>query len=182
MPLPSMLRHRTYLQPTDYTRNIQQIISANATAEFNTIWQEHASSGRAYTLISDDLSHSLIKLQNDLEESNLFDDEILRRNVMSRAIPKSLLEQVGLETLMKRLPVNYAHSMFSSYLASVSCPSACWGGRIKAHSLVISDSFTCMVPMLVSSTSIPSFRTCIDKLEDRGSGRFWFWLLLYYNF
>lgn len=36
----------------NYTRNIQQIISANGTAEFNAIWQEHERTGKAYTLIS----------------------------------------------------------------------------------------------------------------------------------
>jgi glutamate dehydrogenase len=35
-----------------YTRNIQQIISANGTAEFNAIWAEHERTGRPYTLIS----------------------------------------------------------------------------------------------------------------------------------
>lgn len=35
-----------------YTRSIQQIISANATAEFNTIWAEHERTGRSYTLLS----------------------------------------------------------------------------------------------------------------------------------
>ncbi|KAL8278108.1 hypothetical protein RQP46_009568 [Phenoliferia psychrophenolica] len=102
----------------NYTRNIQQIISANATAEFNTIWREHEVSGRAYTLISDDLSQSLIKLQNDLEESNLYDNEKMRRAVMARAIPRSLVDQVGLDTILERLPHTYAHSIFSSYVAS----------------------------------------------------------------
>ncbi|KAM0748372.1 NAD-specific glutamate dehydrogenase [Meredithblackwellia eburnea MCA 4105] len=101
-----------------YTRNIQQIISANATAEFNTIWREHEQSKRPYTLISDELSQSLIKLQNDLEESNLYDNEKMRRAVMARAIPRALVEQVGLDVILERLPHIYAHSIFSSYVAS----------------------------------------------------------------
>jgi glutamate dehydrogenase len=102
----------------NYTRNIQQIISANATAEFNTIWQEHENSGKPYTLISDDLSQSLIKLQNELEESSLYDDEALRRAVLSRAVPRTLLDQVGLDKLLERLPVTYTRAIVSSFIAS----------------------------------------------------------------
>jgi glutamate dehydrogenase len=66
------------------------------------------------------LSLSLITLQNDLEESNLYDDLVLRSAVLSKAIPKALLEQVGLKTMMARLPEIYSRSIFSSFVASVS--------------------------------------------------------------
>ncbi|KDE06845.1 glutamate dehydrogenase [Microbotryum lychnidis-dioicae p1A1 Lamole] len=102
----------------NYTRSIQQTISANATAEFNTIWAEHERTGTPYTLLSDQLSQSLIKLQNELEESSLYDDAHLRQAVMARALPKVLVDQVGLEPLTARLPPTYAHSIFSSFLAS----------------------------------------------------------------
>lgn len=38
---------------------------------------------------------------------------------MAKAIPKALLEQVGLIKLMKRLPDVYSRSIFSSFVASV---------------------------------------------------------------
>lgn len=95
-------------------------IQTSVPPQFNTIWQEHARSGRPYTLISDDLSQSLIKLQNDLEESNLYDDVKLRRSVISRAVPRTLLDQVGLDKLMERMPESYALSVFASYVSSVS--------------------------------------------------------------
>ncbi|KAI5476655.1 hypothetical protein MNV49_007433 [Pseudohyphozyma bogoriensis] len=101
-----------------YTRNIQQLISANGTAEFECLWDEHAETGRPYSLISQDLSQSLVELQNSLEESSLYEDEKLRNAVMSRAIPKSLREKIGLETILERLPEVYAHSLFSSYIAA----------------------------------------------------------------
>jgi len=37
---------------------------------------------------------------------------------MSRAIPKVLIEEVGLDTLISRLPPAYAHSIFASYCSS----------------------------------------------------------------
>ncbi|GAA5982795.1 hypothetical protein JCM11641_004626 [Rhodosporidiobolus odoratus] len=101
-----------------YTRSIQETISANATSEFNAIWAEHEKTGRPYTLLSDDLSRKLVQLQDEMEQSSLYDDEKLRRAVMARALPKVLLDEVGLDTLLSRLPAAYAHSIFSSYIAS----------------------------------------------------------------
>lgn len=37
---------------------------------------------------------------------------------MSRAIPKVLLDEVGLDTLITRLPPAYAHSIFASFCSS----------------------------------------------------------------
>ncbi|BGP18089.1 NAD-dependent glutamate dehydrogenase [Rhodosporidiobolus nylandii] len=101
-----------------YVRSIQETISNNATNEFETIWNAHEKSGRPYTLLSDDLSRKLVQLQDEMEKSSLYDDEALRRAVMARALPKVLVDKVGLDTLLSRLPSAYAHSIFSSYIAS----------------------------------------------------------------
>ena len=115
-----------------YVREIQEKITENAAAEFQCIWREHArlQGAKPRTLISDELSSKLNALQAELEESDLFDDEPSRRGVMRRAIPKTLVDQVGLETLLKRLPVQYQRALFSSYVAShfVSC-HALYGRR-----------------------------------------------------
>lgn len=114
-------------QPTLQPKSVLLLFPSNRYSpilQFNTIWAEHEETTRPYTLISDDLSQSLITLQNDLEESNLYDDLTLRASVMEKAIPKSLLEQVGISILMKRLPEIYSRSIFSSYVASVSFASA----------------------------------------------------------
>ena len=41
-----------------------------------------------------------------------------RHGVMRRAIPKTLVDQVGLETLLQRLPEAYQRALFSSWVAS----------------------------------------------------------------
>lgn len=102
----------------NYARNIQQIISANATAEFNCIWKEHAKNKKPFTLLSDGLSKALTRLQADMEASNLYDDAVLRKATMTKALPKVLLAEVGLDNILKRLPEVYARSMFASYIAS----------------------------------------------------------------
>ncbi|GAA6024817.1 hypothetical protein JCM8202_006008 [Rhodotorula sphaerocarpa] len=102
----------------EYVASIQQTIFDNATQEFETIWDAHEKTGRSYTLLSDDLSRKLVRLQSEMEESALYDDEALRRAVMSRALPAKLIEKCGLDTILSRLPDAYKHSMFASYVSA----------------------------------------------------------------
>ena len=56
------------------------------------------------TTISDQLSSSLNDLQNELEVSDLYENIKSRKHVLARAIPRTLVDKVSLDTLMKRLP------------------------------------------------------------------------------
>jgi NAD-specific glutamate dehydrogenase len=111
-----------------YVRDIQAKISENAAAEFACIWREHARTAGAKprTLVSDELSTTLNALQAELEGSDLFDDAPSRRGVLRRAIPKTLVDQIGLDTLLQRLPEPYQRALFSSWVAShfVRAPSS----------------------------------------------------------
>ena len=104
----------------NYVKDIQEKISENAAAEFQCIWKEHArlSGSKPRTVISDELSSTLNNLQAELESSDLFDDVPSRKGVMKKAIPKTLVEQVGLEELLNRLPEPYQRAIFSSWVAS----------------------------------------------------------------
>jgi len=104
----------------NYVRDIQEKIGENAAAEFQCIWREHArlQGAKSRTSISDELSIQLNSLQAELESSDLFEDCASRRGVMRRAIPKTLVNQVGLDTLLERLPQPYQRALFSSWTAS----------------------------------------------------------------
>jgi glutamate dehydrogenase len=104
----------------NYVKDIQSIVADNAAAEFQCLWKEHARLGetKPRTQISDELSSTLNNLQAELEGSDLFDDEPSRRGVMRRAIPNTLVNEIGLDTLLKRLPDAYQRALFSSYVAS----------------------------------------------------------------
>lgn len=103
-----------------YVKDIQAKITENAAAEFSCIWKEHArlQGAKARTTISDELSSKLNQLQEELEASDLYEHEQSRRGVMLRAIPKTLVEKVGLDTLLKRLPEAYQRALFSSWVSS----------------------------------------------------------------
>ncbi|KAJ7109084.1 NAD-specific glutamate dehydrogenase [Mycena crocata] len=103
-----------------YVRDVQAKITENAAAEFQCIWREHArlSGAKPRTSISDELSSTLNNLQAELESSDLFEDVPSREGVIRRAIPKTLVDQVGLKTLLERLPEPYQRALFSSWVAS----------------------------------------------------------------
>ncbi|EIW81085.1 NAD-specific glutamate dehydrogenase [Coniophora puteana RWD-64-598 SS2] len=103
-----------------YVKDVQAKIVENAAAEFHCIWKEHGRLGGAKprTQISDELSSTLNNLQAELESSDLYDDEPSRRGVLRRAIPKTLVDQIGLDELSSRLPEPYQRALFSSWVAS----------------------------------------------------------------
>ncbi|KIO23889.1 hypothetical protein M407DRAFT_213963 [Tulasnella calospora MUT 4182] len=103
-----------------YVKNIQAKITENASLEFGCIQKENdrLEGVKPRTLISDELSSTLNDLQAELESSDLFDDLSSRKNVLSRAIPETLVKQVGLDTLMTRLPEPYQRALFSSWVAA----------------------------------------------------------------
>lgn len=103
-----------------YVKDIQTKIVENAAAEFICIWKEHArlQGAKPRTIISDELSSKLNDLQAELEASDLFNDAASLRGVIKRAMPKTLIDRIGLDTLLQRLPEPYQRALFSSWVAS----------------------------------------------------------------
>jgi len=101
-----------------YVANVQQIIEENARLEFEAIWREHARTKKPRCVLSDEISLEIIKLDEELQKTNLWDNVSLRGIIMEEALPNTLLEQIGLETILERVPVAYLKAIFGSYLAS----------------------------------------------------------------
>jgi len=103
---------------TRYVENVQQIIEENAHLEFEAIWREHARTNKPRCVLSDKLSLEIIKLDEELQHTGLWDNVSLRKIIMEEALPNTLLDQLGLDTILERVPVPYLKSIFGSYLAS----------------------------------------------------------------
>lgn len=136
-----------------YVRDVQAKIVENAAAEFHCIWREHSrlQGAKPRTTISDELSSTLNNLQAELESSDLFDDVPSRKGVIRRAIPKTLVDKVGLEVLLERLPEPYQRALFSSWVAShfvSSCFMVGWNPKLTER-----YRSTSMVSMAQASTS-----------------------------
>ena len=101
-----------------YVKSVQATIQTNAKLEFEAIWREHELTGRARSTLSDELSLAITNLDEELQQTELWSNIPLRTSILKDALPNLLLEKIGLDTILKRVPANYLKSIFGSYLAS----------------------------------------------------------------
>jgi glutamate dehydrogenase len=101
-----------------YVKEVQAKICDNARLEFEALWREHQETGLPRSVLSDKLSVAITTLDEELQKSDLWNDEKTRLTVLADALPKLLLEKIGLETIIQRVPNAYLRGIFGSYLAS----------------------------------------------------------------
>ncbi|MCJ1243598.1 NAD-dependent glutamate dehydrogenase [Trapelia coarctata] len=101
-----------------YVKEVQETIKRNAALEFEAIWREHQQTGIARSTLSDTLSIAITKLDEELQKTELWKNTELRRAVLQDGLPKLLLEKIGLDLIIERVPDNYLRAIFGSYLAS----------------------------------------------------------------
>ncbi|EME42299.1 hypothetical protein DOTSEDRAFT_73208 [Dothistroma septosporum NZE10] len=101
-----------------YVRQVQKIIQENARLEFEAIWRENEQTGIARSILSDQLSNAITKMDEELQGTTLWDNIDLRRSVLNDALPNLLLQKVGLEKILERVPESYLRAIFGSFLAS----------------------------------------------------------------
>ncbi|KAJ1948037.1 NAD-dependent glutamate dehydrogenase, partial [Linderina macrospora] len=101
-----------------YVADVQSAIEANAAREFECLWNESKRTGKPKSVLSDELSVAIVDLRKNLESTNLWDNVALRRLIMRKALPAKLLENLELDTVLERVPLNYLKAIFGAYLAS----------------------------------------------------------------
>jgi glutamate dehydrogenase len=90
----------------NYVKEIQEIIKRNARLEFEAIWREHKETGESRSMLSDKLSVAITQMDEELQNSDLWEDEEFRLSVLNDALPKLLLEKVGLKLMVERVSSN----------------------------------------------------------------------------
>lgn len=98
----------------DYVKEVQATIKNNARLEFEAIWRENEETGISRSVLSDTLSVAITKLDEELQMTGLWHDEVLRRSVLEDALPNLLLNKIGLDTIIER--VSLQSLLFSWYL------------------------------------------------------------------
>ncbi len=101
-----------------YVSAIMDRICHNARLEFHRIWAENARSGQPRSVLTDLLSTKINQVADAIRPSALWDDDRLRRAVIGRCCPEALIDAIGLDAILKRVPDNYLRAMFASYVAS----------------------------------------------------------------
>lgn len=94
-----------------YVEEVQTIIKRNARLEFEAIWKEHEETRVARSIISDKLSVAITTLDEELQNSELWHDLKLRQSVLSDALPRLLLQKIGLDVIMERVRSVAVNSM-----------------------------------------------------------------------
>ncbi|KAJ2803841.1 NAD-dependent glutamate dehydrogenase [Coemansia guatemalensis] len=102
----------------EYVADVQAAIEANAAREFECLWNESKATGKPKSVLSDELSVAIVELRKSLEDTNLWDNVPLRRLIMHEALPARLLREIGLDTILERVPLNYLKAIFGAFLAS----------------------------------------------------------------
>src|SRR5205814_10580418 len=87
----------------EYVKEVQKVIKRNAALEFEAIWRELQQTGKPRSTISDELSVAITKLNEELQGTELWRNIPLRRAVLQDALPKLLLQKIGLDTLLDRV-------------------------------------------------------------------------------
>jgi len=101
-----------------YVIEVQNFIEHNARMEFDCIWSENEKTNTSRCLLSDIISNKINELSTSISESDLWNNDSLKKKILSEAFPKELQKLVGLDTILTRVPENYLRAMFGTYLAS----------------------------------------------------------------
>ncbi len=101
-----------------YVKEVQQRIVENADLEFECLWREHEETSVPRCILTDKLSDKINLLNDQIQASSLWENEKIKRQVLQEACPKVLLDKIGLDTFIERVPDNYLRAIFGSHLAS----------------------------------------------------------------
>ncbi len=101
-----------------YVEQILATIRANARAEFELMWREHQARKIPLALLSNRISERINATADAMAASALVKDFKLRRKVLSQCTPAALLELVGIENIMERVPENYLDALVATTVAT----------------------------------------------------------------
>ncbi|EFA75301.1 NAD+ dependent glutamate dehydrogenase [Heterostelium album PN500] len=101
-----------------YIKDVHHTIENNARLEFECIWREHAKSKTPRSILSDLISDKINSLNDSIQDSPLWDNQDLKKKIISAACPPELLKLLGVDKIVERVPVPYVKAIFGSYLAS----------------------------------------------------------------
>lgn len=101
-----------------YVEEIIEIVKDNAAAEFETIWKENAAKKIPRAVLTDLLSEKINQIKDAVAASDLASNKALFAAALRCCIPKVLIELVGFERILERVPHSYQKALFAAALAS----------------------------------------------------------------
>jgi glutamate dehydrogenase len=100
-----------------YIDGILNFIRAAASKEFEIIWKENKAKGIPRAILTDTLSEKINAIKDAIAASDLFGDKALVKKVVASGVPAALVEKVGIDKILKRVPETYLKALFASRIA-----------------------------------------------------------------
>lgn len=101
-----------------YVAEVAATIRRLADSEFRLLWEGHEGGGPPLSRLSEALSERIAEITRAIEGSALFENEAVRRGAFRRYIPKALLERIGMDAVLERVPESYQRAIFARAVAS----------------------------------------------------------------
>ncbi len=101
-----------------YIEEIVAVIKENASLEFETIWKENKQKNIPRAVLSDLISEKINAVTDSIYASELVENKSLFRKVIEEYCPSILIEEIGLDKVLHRIPDSFLRAIFSSRLAS----------------------------------------------------------------
>ncbi|MCA1753670.1 MAG: NAD-glutamate dehydrogenase, partial [Spirochaeta sp.] len=99
-------------------KEITDRIEHNARAEFELLWKEHERRNIPFTLLSDQISERINRIAAAVMRSPFLTNHKLRSQMITRYTPHVLLDAVGLEVLVERVPTAYLDAVTAASIAA----------------------------------------------------------------
>lgn len=101
-----------------YIESVLETIKNNARSEFDLLWSEHEKSKTPFTHLTNRLSKKINDITDAVIKSELPAQRWLREKIITEYVPKPLLDLVGAETILKRVPAPYLDAIVASKVAT----------------------------------------------------------------
>lgn len=100
-----------------YIAEIIEFVKNNADLEFEIIWKENKAKGIPRAILTDLISEKINRIKDAIAASGLFENKVLVKRVIAKGVPPVLVEKVGVDRILKRVPEAYLKALFASGLA-----------------------------------------------------------------
>lgn len=101
-----------------YVDEVINNINHNARTEFELLWSENEQKGIPFTHLTNMVSRKINDITDAIFNSDLAESNKLKEKVVEEYAPKPLLDLIGLDNILKRMPENYLNAIVATKLAT----------------------------------------------------------------
>jgi glutamate dehydrogenase len=101
-----------------YIGEVVRHIVSRGDLEFALLWKTHRETGRPFSVLAEEVSARINQITDEVAASSLVDDPAMRRAALRLQAPAMLVDAVGAQTMIERLPPAYQRALVATAVAS----------------------------------------------------------------